>query len=87
MPFWVLPLLKNWKAIAVTVVAFFVISYLHNEIKEARQIIELENRVEEQESYIETRKDIDDAVKGLGNLDDTSALEWLRDRNGHPKPR
>ena len=73
-------LLKYWKFALAMVVVFFVFNYLNNEIQEAKRMIQLENTVQKQEEYIDTRKDIDNAVKDVRGIDDTGALEWLRAR-------
>lgn len=73
-------LIKHWKVIASLVLVFAVAMYLQLEIQEAKDMIQLENRVEQQKDYIEGRKGIDDATKNVRGIDSDAALEWLRSR-------
>lgn len=71
---------RNWKFLTTLVLIFMCVAYLQSQIEEAKRIVTLENKVEQQENYIDTRKGIDDATKGVSNITDDSALKWLRDR-------
>jgi hypothetical protein len=75
-----LSLLRGWKVIVGFSVVFLVVLYLNSQIKEAKEMINLQNKIERQEDYIDGRKGIDNATKNVRGLNGDAALEWLRDR-------
>ena len=76
-------LLKHWKLFLGLCAAFSIVVFLQREIKQAKLIIELETKTEQQEEYISTRKNIDDAGENVSGVDADAALEWLRNRQGN----
>lgn len=74
-------LTRYWKAIAALGVVFAFVLYLIYAVEKAKQIVLLEQVVEQQQEYIEDRKGIEDATKGVRGISSDAALEWLRNRS------
>jgi hypothetical protein len=73
-------LLRYWKVGLGLAVVFSIVMYLESKVDQAKTILELETKTEQQDEYINTRKSIDDAGENVRGVDADAALEWLRNR-------
>jgi len=73
-------LLRYWKVGLGLAIIFSVVMYLESKVDQAKTILELETKTEQQDNYINARKRIDDASESVRGYDADAALEWLRNR-------
>lgn len=81
MPF----LIKHWKISLIVLALMSLYTYTRYEIHMAVNKVKLEQQIESQKEYIDTRKEIDNAVKGVSSISSDDATEWLRERSARHK--